>query len=135
MCSVLKKVLEYRSPLYRSTGIRFKKVVFEYSFYDTQEKLFLKHTTRTFRFFQKFLKKMLSVFWVFAALYRQPLTYHKQNKKPDSLQRYSLLQKFSTVLLHFTTAVVLLVPSTPALLVNLLVITHPHYYRYLGTRI
>ena len=23
---------------------------------------------------------MLSVFWVFAALYRQPLTYHKQNK-------------------------------------------------------
>ena len=32
---------------------------------------------------------MLSVFWVFAALCRQPLTYHKQNKKPDSLQRYS----------------------------------------------
>ena len=26
MCSVLKKVLEYRSPLYRSTGIQFKKL-------------------------------------------------------------------------------------------------------------
>ena len=29
MYSVLKKVLEYRYPLYRSTGIRFKKVVLE----------------------------------------------------------------------------------------------------------
>jgi hypothetical protein len=45
---VLKKVPEcHWYPLYRSTGIRFKKVIFEYSFYYTQEKLFLKHTTRT----------------------------------------------------------------------------------------
>ena len=37
MYSVLKKVLEYRYPLYSSTGTRFKK-------------LFFKHTTRTFGF-------------------------------------------------------------------------------------
>ena len=58
-----------RKSTFSSTGIRFKKVVLE----NIQPvlKLFL-----------------LSVFWFFAALYRQPLTYHKQNKKPDSLQRY-----------------------------------------------
>jgi hypothetical protein len=44
--SVLKKVPEYRCPLYRSTGIGFLKVIFEYSFHYTQEKLFLRHTTR-----------------------------------------------------------------------------------------
>ena len=66
-------------------------LIFEYSFYYNQEKLFLKHTTRTFRFFKKNSQKMLSVFCVFATLYRQPLTYHKQNKKPDSLQRYIIV--------------------------------------------
>jgi hypothetical protein len=47
MYSVLEKVPQYRYPLYRSTGIGFKKIFFEYRFYYTQEKLFLKHTTRT----------------------------------------------------------------------------------------
>ena len=31
-------------------GYSVQKVIFEYSFHYTQEKLFLKHTTRTFRF-------------------------------------------------------------------------------------
>jgi hypothetical protein len=43
-----KKVPEYRYPLYHCVhGYCIKKVIFEYSFYYTQEKLFLKHTTRT----------------------------------------------------------------------------------------
>jgi hypothetical protein len=44
--SVLKKVPQYRYPLYRSTGIGFKKLFLSIVFYYTQEKLFLKHTTR-----------------------------------------------------------------------------------------
>jgi hypothetical protein len=45
-CTVYyKKYCGTGIPLYRSTGIGFKKFFFEYSFYYTQEKLFLKHTT------------------------------------------------------------------------------------------
>ena len=45
MYSVLKKVLEYRYPLYRSTGTRFKKLFLSIVF--TILKKSLKHTTRT----------------------------------------------------------------------------------------
>ena len=46
MYSVQKKVPEYRYPLYRSTGIGLKKLFLSIVFHYTQEKLFLKHTTR-----------------------------------------------------------------------------------------
>jgi hypothetical protein len=65
-----KKVPEYWYPLYRSTGTRFKKLLLSIVFYYTQEKLFLKHTTRTFRFFQKFLKDFSKT--LFAPFHRGP---------------------------------------------------------------
>ena len=77
-------------------GYSLQKVIFGYSFYYTQEKLFLKHTTRTFRFLCATFHRCIKI--VFAALYRQPLTAlliylffgpRSQTKnKCTSLQRY-----------------------------------------------
>ena len=41
MCSVLKKVLEYRYPLYRSTGTRFKKLFLSIVFTILKKSYFL----------------------------------------------------------------------------------------------
>ena len=49
MYTVLKKVPEYRYPLYRSTGNRFKKL-FLIWFLVWFKKVISKHTTRTLRF-------------------------------------------------------------------------------------
>ena len=59
-------------------GYSVQKVIFEYSFYYTQEKLFFKHTTRTFVFCLRLFAAVKNCFCAFLPRIRD----HRQKKKP-----------------------------------------------------
>jgi hypothetical protein len=83
--------------MYRSTGIRFKKVTFEYSFYYTQEKLFFKHTTHTFRFLSvadhRQKKNALAFTDIRFFVFRQTRHCLKQKKKNEKRRKREKLKK------------------------------------------
>ena len=77
-----KKVPEYRSPLYRSTGNRLKKLFLSIVFNYTQEKLFLKHTTRTFGFCLRLFTAKSFCLRLFTARNRD----HQPKNKPGAFR-------------------------------------------------